>query len=64
MPTVYFITHIAIVAHGGVGTLLLCHLRGDRIARTHDQPPNNGGNFFAFDAVTRRLHHGWRPIDG
>jgi broad specificity phosphatase PhoE len=49
---------IAIVAHGGVGTLLLCHLRGDAIGRQHDQPPNNGGNYFAFDAVTRRLHHG------
>jgi broad specificity phosphatase PhoE len=49
---------IAIVARGGVGTLLLCHLRGDAIGRQHDQPPNNGGNYFAFDAVTRRLHHG------
>lgn len=55
---------IAIVSHGGVGTLLLCHLRGDAIGRAHDQPPNNGGNFFAFDAATRRLHHGWRAIDG
>ena len=55
---------IALVSHGGVGTLLLCHLRGDPIGRAHDQPANNGGNFFAFDAATRRLHHGWRPIDG
>ena len=54
---------IAIVAHGGVGTLLLCRLRGDPIARQHDQPPNNGGNYFAFDAVTRRIHHGWKAID-
>ncbi|WP_372622796.1 histidine phosphatase family protein [Falsiroseomonas sp.] len=54
---------VAIVAHGGVGTLLLCHLRGDPIGRTHDQPPNNGGNYFAFDAATRRVHHGWRAID-
>jgi len=29
----------------------------------HDQPANNGGNYFAFDAGTRRLHHGWRAID-
>ena len=55
---------IAIVSHGGVGTLLLCHLRGDAIGREHDQPANNGGNFFAFDAGTRQLHHGWCPIDG
>lgn len=54
---------IAIVAHGGVGTLLLCHLGGLPIGRRHDQPPNNGGNHFAFDAATRRLLHGWRAID-
>jgi broad specificity phosphatase PhoE len=55
---------IAIVSHGGVGTLLLCHLRGAAIGRQHDQPPNNGGNYFAFDAKTQALEHGWRPIDG
>ena len=54
---------IVIVSHGGVGTLLLCHLRGAAISRAHDQPPNNGGNYFAFDVVARRLRHGWRPID-
>lgn len=54
---------VAIVAHGGVGTLLLCHLHNDEISREHDQPPNNGGNYFAFDLKTRHLHHGWRPID-
>jgi broad specificity phosphatase PhoE len=54
---------VALVAHGGVGTLLLCHLRGNPIARQHDQPSNNGGNYFAFDAATRRVHHGWRAID-
>lgn len=54
---------IAIIAHGGVGTLLLCHLRGDAIGRQHDQPPNKGGNYFAFNAETGQCHHGWRPID-
>ena len=54
---------IAIVAHGGVGTLLLCHLRDDTIGRQHDQPPNNGGNYFAFAAATRGIHHGWKAID-
>lgn len=54
---------VAVVAHGGVGTLLLCHLRGDPIGRQYDQPPNNGGNYFAFDAATRRVQHAWRPID-
>ncbi len=55
---------IAIVSHGGVGTLLLCHLRGEPISRDYDQPRNNGGNYFAFDAATRGLRHGWTPIDG
>jgi broad specificity phosphatase PhoE len=55
---------IAIVAHGGAGTLLLCHLRGHAIGHQHDQPPNNGGDCFAFDARTRRLHCGWKAIDG
>lgn len=54
---------VAVVAHGGVGTLLLCKLRDEEISREHDQPPNNGGNYFAFDARTRQLHHGWRAID-
>jgi broad specificity phosphatase PhoE len=54
---------IAIVSHGAVGALYLCHLQYHPISRQADQPPTNGGNFFAFDAVTRRLCHGWRPID-
>jgi broad specificity phosphatase PhoE len=54
---------VAIIAHGGVGTLLLCHLRGDPIGRQHDRAPNNGGNYFAFDTTTRRVHHGWTAID-
>ncbi|KAB0679357.1 histidine phosphatase family protein [Aureimonas leprariae] len=34
---------IALVGHGGVGTLLYCHLAGLPIAR-HDQPGTGGGN--------------------
>lgn len=55
---------VAVVSHGGVGTLLLCHLRGVHISRAHDQPPNQGGNYFAFDRRTRALLHGWRAVDG
>jgi broad specificity phosphatase PhoE len=55
---------LAIVAHGGVGTLLLCHLKACPIQRSEDQPPNNGGNYFAFDAQYRILHHGWQAVDG
>jgi broad specificity phosphatase PhoE len=55
---------IAIVAHGGVGALLLCHLLGVAIARRYDQPANNGGNRFAFDAGSRQVLQAWAPIDG
>jgi broad specificity phosphatase PhoE len=54
---------VAIVAHGGVGTLLLCHLAHMPISQDHDQPATNGGNYFAFERETLRLKHGWKPID-
>jgi broad specificity phosphatase PhoE len=54
---------VAIIAHGGVGALLLCHLKGVPISRAEDQPGGGGGNLFAFDAQDRALHHGWRPIE-
>ena len=52
---------IVIVAHGGVGTLLLCHLLGQAITRDLDQPGQ--GHFFRFDRDTRALAHGWRPLE-
>jgi broad specificity phosphatase PhoE len=55
---------IAFVSHGAVGTLLWCHLAGEPISRTRDQPGKGGGNWFAFDAVARRVESWWRPIDG
>ena len=54
---------MAIVAHGGVGTLLLCALAGYAIDRRYEQPGKSGGNYYAFDAQSRVLRHGWRPID-
>lgn len=54
---------IAIVSHGGVGALLLCHLKGVPISRAEDQPGDGGGNVFSFDAATRRLLSGWRRIE-
>jgi broad specificity phosphatase PhoE len=54
---------VAIVSHGAVGTLLLCHLKGWVIDRKHDQPGSGGGNYFRFDADTRTVVHGWRAID-
>jgi broad specificity phosphatase PhoE len=52
---------VAIVSHGGVGTLLLCHLANMPISQNQDQPATSGGNYFAFDRTTFHLIHGWRP---
>ncbi|HMG51335.1 MAG TPA: histidine phosphatase family protein, partial [Inquilinus sp.] len=54
---------IAIVSHGGVGALLLCHLQGRPISREADQPAGQGGHHYAFTSEDRRLLHGWRSID-
>ncbi|TPK86165.1 histidine phosphatase family protein [Mesorhizobium sp. B2-4-13] len=54
--------NIALVGHGGVGTLLLLSLSGRQISREADQLAG-GGNYFAFDTHTRQIIHGWRPID-
>jgi broad specificity phosphatase PhoE len=54
---------IAVMSHGGVGALLLCHLKQRTISRTEDQPDTNGGNFYRFDRETYSLRHGWVPID-
>ncbi len=53
---------VVFVGHGGVGTLLLCHIAGFAINRRHDQPAG-GGNLFAFDIASRRLRFGWRAAD-
>ncbi|MCC6719273.1 MAG: histidine phosphatase family protein [Acetobacteraceae bacterium] len=55
---------VAIVAHGGVGALLLCALLGEPISRRRDQPQTAAGGFrFAFDAATSGVLHGWQRID-
>ncbi len=53
---------VLIVGHGGVGTLLLCHLLNEPISRRRDQL-NGGGNVFCFDAATRRVLHPWLPLE-
>jgi broad specificity phosphatase PhoE len=55
---------VAIIGHGGTRTLLYCHLARVPISRSYEQPATNGGNWFAFDAVSRKLLHvGWCSID-
>lgn len=51
---------IAFVAHGGVGTLLLCRYLNEAINRKYDQPFS--GHYWTFDIDTRRVMHGWRNI--
>jgi broad specificity phosphatase PhoE len=51
---------IALVAHGGVGTLLKCRLAGLPISRSEDQPFQ--GCFWRWNIAAGRMVHGWRPI--
>ena len=54
---------VAIVSHGGVGALLLCHLKGIPIGRAEDQPGAGGGCVYSFDRESRTLPSGWRRIE-
>ncbi|MCV6587008.1 MAG: phosphoglycerate mutase family protein [Marinibacterium sp.] len=54
---------IAIVAHGGVGALLLAHVRGEPISRRLDQPGGGGGNRLTLGLPDLTLIDGWRPIE-
>lgn len=51
---------LALVSHGGVGTLLLCSYLGLPISRAHDQPFQ--GHFWSFDLASRRVLHSWRAL--
>jgi len=52
---------IAIVGHGGVGTLLMCWLAEVPIDRGHDQPGQ--GQYWSYDLTHGRMVHQWKPID-
>jgi broad specificity phosphatase PhoE len=51
---------IAVIGHGGVGTLWYCHLAGLPIDRRYDQPSQ--GHYFSVDLGTGRPTHAWQPI--
>lgn len=53
---------IAFIGHGGVGTLLKCHLLGAPIARSHDQP-GGGGNLYRFSLADRAVSCDWTPME-
>jgi broad specificity phosphatase PhoE len=52
---------LALVCHGGVATLLRCHLLGVPISRALDQP--SAGCVWRFDIVTRQVLTEWERIE-
>lgn len=48
---------VAIIGHGGVGTLLMCHLLGSEISRDHRA--GGMGCWFSFDRHSREITQGW-----
>ncbi|MDX8353325.1 histidine phosphatase family protein [Cognatiyoonia sp. IB215182] len=50
------------VGHGAVGTLLYCALMDLPIDRQYDQP-DGGGNYYAFDTITRKPAGSWQPLE-
>ncbi len=52
--------NVAFVAHGGVGTLLLCKYLEAPISREADQPFQ--GHYWAFEIDTRGVLHPWHPV--
>ena len=55
---------ILFVGHGGVGTLLYCHLAGKPIDRAFDQPGGGGGCVFSFRIADRAVLSAWTPMEG
>jgi len=53
---------ILFIGHGGVGTLLLCHLAQLKISREHDQQ-SGGGCVFTYDLTNNTIIHAWKSIE-
>ena len=58
---------VLVVAHGAVGTLLLCDLLGVPIRRVEDQIGGDaaagGGNYWTLDRTTATVAHRWRSFE-
>lgn len=58
---------VLFVGHGGVGTLLKSHMKGEPIARAADQAAEGGhpggGNVHAFSIAERRHLFGWTALE-
>ena len=59
--TVEDTSDVAVIGHGGVGTLWWCHLTGEPIDRRWDQPGQ--GHYILIDRANRQPLHHWRPIE-
>ncbi len=53
---------VLFIAHGGVATLLRCHLLGSPITRAEDQPGGSGGCWFAFNPAMTSPPTAWNLI--
>lgn len=53
---------LLIVAHGGVGALLLAHALGQPISRAYDQTGQGGGNYILLQRPDLRVIQRWQPI--
>ncbi len=53
---------VAVVAHGGVGALLVCDALGVPISRDYDQPPTGGGNYCVVSYPDWSLAQSWTDI--
>ena len=54
---------VLFVGHGGVGTLLFCHLAGLEISREFDQGAGGGGCFFEFAGLEAKPTSRWQPLE-
>jgi broad specificity phosphatase PhoE len=52
---------VAVIGHGGVGTLWWCHLAGRPIGRRWDQPGQ--GHLVTVERGSRTVCHHWLPIE-
>ncbi|MDX6752047.1 histidine phosphatase family protein [Geminicoccaceae bacterium 1502E] len=53
---------LAVVAHGGVGALLMAHAMAAPVSRRLDQPGAGGGNWFLLERGSLALRAGWQAM--
>lgn len=55
--------NVAIISHGGVGTLLMCYLQRQPISLSFKPPVAEGGCYFAIDSASFKLIQGWLEVE-